>query len=104
MFKPITKIISGLLGDICYNILSQKQFGFILGRNISYIIVDASEFFNAIELPSRGGNVALKIDIYKVFDTMHWDFILKLIPSFGFYDIFMVYLRSFCFCNNLNLD
>jgi len=29
-----------------------------------------------ISKKSRGGNVTLKIDIFKVFDTLNWDFFI----------------------------
>ncbi|PNX66539.1 ribonuclease H, partial [Trifolium pratense] len=34
------------------------------------------------------GNLALKIDIQKAFDTLEWSFLLKVLLQFGFSDIF----------------
>lgn len=38
---------------------------------------------------SKGhGNLALKIDIRKTFDTLHWDFLLHVLQSMGFHPHF----------------
>ena len=35
-----------------------------------------------------GGNLALKIDISKAFDTLNWDFLINVLQGFGFNNIF----------------
>jgi hypothetical protein len=44
----------------------------------------ASEAANLLHNKSFGGIVALKIDISKAFDTLDWNFILKVLKTFGF--------------------
>jgi len=45
---------------------------------------------------SFGRNLALKIDIYKAFDTIEWSFLLRVLKSFGFNEIFVIGLMLFC--------
>ena len=54
-FKIVTKILADTLAIITMCIISQEQRGFIHNRNIS-----KRQF---------GGNVALKVDIKKAFNT-----------------------------------
>lgn len=41
-----------------------------------------------------GGNLALKIDISKAFDTLNWNFLLKVLQSFGFNSTFCNWISS----------
>ncbi|KAK2647817.1 hypothetical protein Ddye_015306 [Dipteronia dyeriana] len=63
LLKIITKIIADRLAKICSRIISPNQFGFIRGRQIEDCIAGASECFNVLHNCSRGGHLALKIDI-----------------------------------------
>jgi hypothetical protein len=49
---------------------------------------------NLLHSKSYDGNLALKIDITKAFDTLEWPFLLKVLKSFGFNDVF---------CNWINM-
>jgi ribonuclease HI len=66
------------------SIISPEQRGFIHGRLIRDCICLTSETINLLHNKSYGGNLALKIDISKAFDTINWDFLLKVLNSFGF--------------------
>lgn len=62
--------------------LSSLQYKFIPGKKIHHCIAACSEGFQCL---NKGkGNVALKIDIRKAFDTMHWDFLLHVLERMGF--------------------
>jgi len=62
--------------------------GFIHQRNIKDCLCIASEATNLLHKKSFEGNLALKIDITKAFDTLEWPFLLKVLKTFGFNDIF----------------
>lgn len=102
--KIFTKIISMRLGPLLKNILSCSQYGFIPGKNIHHYIAAGSEGFQC--LSKGGGNLALKVDIRKAFDTMNWDFILKVLGCFGFNlhfrDLIAAILTSACLSISLN--
>lgn len=83
-FKIITKVIVDSLAMVAPKIISSQQRGFIKGRQIIDFICTTSEAVNLLERKASGGNLALKIDIKKAFDTMDMNFLLKVINSFGF--------------------
>ncbi|PNX72820.1 ribonuclease H, partial [Trifolium pratense] len=87
-FKIISKIIADRLASIMPSIISEEQRGFIHHRNIKDCLCIASEAANLLHNKSYGGNLALKIDISKAFDTLEWSFILKVLKCFGFNNVF----------------
>jgi hypothetical protein len=87
-FKIISKVLADRLAQVMPMLISKEQRGFIQGRNIKDCICLASEAANLLHSKSYGGNLALKIDITKAFDTIEWPFMLKVLKSFGFNDVF----------------
>jgi hypothetical protein len=87
-FKIISKVIADRLASIMPTLISEEQKGFIHGRNIKECLCIASEAANLLHNKTIGGNLALKIDITKAFDTFEWSFLLKVLKSFGFNEVF----------------
>jgi hypothetical protein len=87
-FKIISKIIADRLAPILPSIISEEQRGFIHERNIKDCLCIASEATNLLQNKSFGGNLALKIDISKAFDTLEWSFLLNVLRQFGFNEKF----------------
>jgi hypothetical protein len=87
-FKIISKVIADRLASIMPNLVSAEQKGFIQGKDIKDCLYTVSEAANLLHNKSFGGNLALKIDIRKAFDTLDWSFLLKVLRSFGFNDKF----------------
>jgi hypothetical protein len=75
------------------SIISEEQKGFIHDRNIKDCLCVASEAANLLHNKSFGGNLALKIDITKAFDTLNWSFLLKVLKTFGFNDTFINWIH-----------
>lgn len=88
-FKIISKILADRLAQIMPELISKQQRGFIQGRNINDCILIASEAINLLDTKSFGGNVALKVDIAKAFDTLEWSFLIQVLKKFGFNDLFL---------------
>jgi hypothetical protein len=78
-FKIITKILADRLGSIAAKIISVNQKGFIPGRHIHDCIMTASEAVNLLHKKTYGGNIAMKIDIRKAFDTVNWQFLIHVL-------------------------
>ena len=91
--KIITKILADKLSQILPNIVSQEQRAFIHGRNIKDCICLTSEAINLMQAKTFGGNLAMKVDIGKAFDTLDWGFLLKLLKAFGFNTIFCDWIK-----------
>ncbi|MCH87787.1 RNA-directed DNA polymerase (Reverse transcriptase) [Trifolium medium] len=87
-FKIISKIIADRLARIMPNIISKQQRGFIQGRQIKECVCLTSEAISLLHNKAFGGNLALKIDISKAFDTLDWGFLLKVLHDFGFNSTF----------------
>jgi hypothetical protein len=87
-FKIISKVIADRLAQIMPSIISKEQRGFVHGRNIKDCLCLASEAANLLHSKVFGGNLALKIDITKAFDTLEWSFLIKVLKSFGFCETF----------------
>lgn len=42
--------------------------------------------FNVLDTKAYAGNIAIKFDFRKTFDTLDWSFLVKTLSAFGFYD------------------
>ncbi|MCI03301.1 RNA-directed DNA polymerase (Reverse transcriptase), partial [Trifolium medium] len=82
------------LGAIMPNIISKEQRGFIQGRQMKDCICVTSEAINLMHKKAYGGNLALKIDISKAFDTLDWGFLLKVLHAFGFNSTFCNWINT----------
>ncbi|XP_073037198.1 uncharacterized protein [Primulina eburnea] len=55
-----------------------------LWRVISDNILLAQELTHSLSLPTRGGNVILKLDMAKAYDRVQWSFLLDVLRHYGF--------------------
>jgi hypothetical protein len=65
-------------------ITSIQQRGLIRGMNIKDCICLASEEINVLHKKTFSGNLALKVDIAKAFDTLDWSFLIKVLKAYVF--------------------
>jgi hypothetical protein len=93
-FKFISKIIADRLASVMPAITSIQQRGFIKGRSIKDCICLTSEAINVLQKRSFGGNLAIKVDIAKAFDTIQWSFLLRVLKAFGFNQKFCQWIHS----------
>lgn len=70
VFKIITKIVANIVGPIASRIISPNQSAFIYGRSIVDPIVLTSKCVNLLDRKCKRGNVAIKFDISKAFETL----------------------------------
>ena len=69
--------------------MSPQQTGFVKGQNIieNYLFVQEIMLGNGKK--SRGGNVALKLDMLKAYDRVSWMFTVNVLRKFGFGEQFI---------------
>jgi hypothetical protein len=103
-FKIISKILADRLASILPSIISCEQRGFIKGRQIKDCICLTSEAINMLHNKSFGGNLAIKIDIAKAFDTLDWHFLLKVLKSFGFCETFCNWIQTILHSAKLSIS
>ncbi|CAL9013025.1 unnamed protein product [Prunus brigantina] len=58
----------------------------------------ANRSMNLLDRKCKGGNVAIKFDIQKAFDTLDWGFILRVLTAFGFGEVFGDPFSPILFC------
>lgn len=92
-FKIITKVLADRLAQVAPKIISDNQCGFLRERNITDCICITSEAINIPDKKIFGGNLAIKIDIKKAFDTMDWEFLIKTLQTFGFNHTFCMWVK-----------
>jgi len=76
------------------SIISPHQRGFIQGRNIRDCICVTSEAINHLHNKAFAGNLAFKVDISKAFDTLEWQFLLKVLNAFEFNNRFCSWINT----------
>lgn len=93
-FKIVTKVHADRLATILPSIISDEQKGFIMGRNIRDRIILPLEAVNVLDKRSFGGNLDLKKDVSKAFDTLNWDFLIIVLHKFGFNATFCNWIKA----------
>lgn len=68
--KIISKLLYSRLSHLVGRLISPNQSGFIPVRNIADNILLAQELTHSLNLPTRGGNVILKLDMAKAYDRV----------------------------------
>ncbi|XP_019435949.1 PREDICTED: uncharacterized protein LOC109342416 [Lupinus angustifolius] len=78
-------------------VIANFQFKIITkDRKIQECIRLASEAINLLDHKTFGGNMAIKLDIKKAFDTIDWDFITFTFIAFGFSMHFTNLIKTPC--------
>lgn len=87
-------MLADRISSIASKIISPNQTAFVKGRKIHQSIGLASECFNLLDNKTYGGNLALKVDIAKAFETIDWGFLLHVLDAFGFNNTFQNWVTA----------
>jgi hypothetical protein len=78
-YKTILKILSNWFKPLLHKIVFPTQSAFLKCRSIHDNTILAHELFHSMKQKKGNGDLmALKLDMEKAFDSMRWDFLLKL--------------------------
>ncbi|KAK4383480.1 hypothetical protein Sango_2770300 [Sesamum angolense] len=86
VYKIASKLIANRLKHLLDNVIPSAQSSFVPGRIITDNILLAFElnhFLNS-KTTSRQGWMALKLDVSKAYDKVHWSFMEQVISKLGF--------------------
>ncbi|KAL0455424.1 UNVERIFIED_CONTAM: hypothetical protein Slati_0881600 [Sesamum latifolium] len=84
LYKAITKIIVQRMHAVMGKIVSSSQNAFVPGRRISNNTLIGQELFHGYNRQNLPPRCALKVDLWKAYDTLEWDFIHAMLFVFGF--------------------
>jgi hypothetical protein len=82
-YKIITKILATRIRPILSRTLSDEQFGFLRGRQITDAIGTTQECIHSIKVKKLQAMI-LKIDLKKAYDCISWDYIRLVLLQCGF--------------------
>jgi hypothetical protein len=84
-YKIISKILSNRFKPLLHKIISPTQSTFLMGHSIHDNTILTYEIFHSMkQKKGNGGLMAVKLDMEKAFDSMEWDFLLKILSLLGF--------------------
>ncbi|XP_074342078.1 uncharacterized protein LOC141679483 [Apium graveolens] len=98
LYKCISKILSSRLKKIMPALVDISQSAFIPGRSISDNILLSRELFRGYERETGVPKCALKIDLYKAFDSIHWNFIIAVLERMRFPGVMIGWIKA-CICS-----
>ena len=83
LYKIISKVLTSRLLKILPIIISKQHTSFVPGRHILDSIMMMHEVMHSLEAGKREG-MFLKLDHSKAYDRVDWDFLDKVLYTFGF--------------------
>ncbi|XP_042486147.1 uncharacterized protein LOC122066409 [Macadamia integrifolia] len=84
-------------------LISDEQGAFQKGKIIHDNIIVASELANLMFSSTRGGDIGIKIDIRKAYDTIDWKFIFQVMHRFGFSERWIGWLNQILISSKISI-
>lgn len=108
LYKILAKVLANRLKLILPELISENQSAFVPGRNITDNVLVAFEVVHHMSKKNRGndGEVALKLDISKVYDRVDWSYLKARMLEMGFCNKWVDWIKmcvntvSYEFCFN----
>lgn len=98
IYKCTAKILANQMRIVLPELISPNQVAFVAGRSISDNILLAHELVQNYHRSGVSPRSAIKIDLYKVFDSLDWQFILNLLQVVGSLEKFIHWIKG-CLCS-----
>ena len=97
MYKCISKILASRLQHILPSLIDKSQSAFIQGRQISDNILVAQELFRGYNRNSGSPQCAIKVDLFKAFDSINWNCLFAVMEAMDFPVQFLKWIKA-CVC------
>lgn len=94
IYKIISKIIANRLKPLLQVCISPNQDAFLKGRSLGENVLLASELIRNYQKVACPKSCMLKVDIRKAFDTVCWDFVLKVLEAQNFPPLFSSWVKE----------
>lgn len=94
VYKVISKIITNRLKPLLQTCVSPNQSAFLKGRSLGDNVLLATELIQSYNSANCQHSCTIKVDIRKAFDTVCWDFVIKLLQAQSFPPIFITWIRE----------
>ena len=83
LYKLLAKVLANRLKKVLDNVVSADQNAFVRGRQILDASLIANEVIDYWDKTKEQG-VICKLDIEKAYDSMNWNFLMKVLHKMGF--------------------
>lgn len=93
-YKIISKIIANRMKPLLQDCISPNQATFLKGRSLGENVLLASELIRNYQKVACPKSCMLKVDIRKAFDTVCWDFVLKILEAQNFPPLFCTWVKE----------
>lgn len=95
LYKVIAKVLANPLKFILPGIITDNQSVFVRGRNITDNVLVAFELLHYMKQKKKGieGEVALKLDVSKMYDRVDWEFLIHQMKQLGFSDKWIAWIQ-----------
>ncbi|KAJ3690445.1 hypothetical protein LUZ61_019609 [Rhynchospora tenuis] len=90
--KLISKVLALRMQPLLPDLISQSQTGFIKGRLISENFIVARELVNHLNSSSNQAFL-FKLDFYKAFDSVDWNFLFSVLLHRGFPSRYVAWIK-----------
>lgn len=94
VYKLISKIIANRLKPILSECVSPNQAAFLKGLSLGENVLLATELIKDYNKSSCLKSAMLKVDIRKAFDTVCWDFVIKVLEAQHFPPMFIAWITE----------
>lgn len=93
-YKIISNILATRLRPLLLECISPNLTAFLSGRSLGENVLLALELIRRYDKVSCPRSSLLKVDIRKTFDTVCWDFVLKLLEAQNFPPLFISWIKE----------
>ena len=83
LYKILSKVLANRIKRVMDKVIYKSQNAFVEGRQILDVVLIANELVDS-SLRRKKGGLVCKLDIEKAYDSISWEFLLKVLDKMGF--------------------